>query len=241
MFRSTRRRSIVYLIPSLICALNPGETPWAGHFAIGEPFLARPAHPWSRLPACGAPPGGSDAAEPQRDFHVRRRFGRSSSVRQSRTFTAAVSELPYAGAAPTGGTVTFSDRASVLETAPLTNGKATLATSSLVHRPEHHLGGLQRRWPRLRGSTSGTIATVAGVRGRLSNNGGLATAAPLIAPRGTAVDAHGDVFIPDTDNNVIERVRIRHRQSPPSFSHRATGGACHRHRCLHLVVVNSLE
>ncbi len=56
-------------------------------------------------------------------------------------------------------------------------------------------------------ATDGTITTVAG-NGTpgYSGDGGLATAAELNAPSGVAVDSAGNVYIADTNNNVIRKV-----------------------------------
>lgn len=58
--------------------------------------------------------------------------------------------------------------------------------------------------------TNGIITTVAGDgpsgRGRYSGDGGAATNAGLFSPKGVAVDAVGDLFIADFDNNRIRKV-----------------------------------
>ncbi|MGA3186172.1 MAG: hypothetical protein ABSF22_03610 [Bryobacteraceae bacterium] len=61
-------------------------------------------------------------------------------------------------------------------------------------------------------STSGIIATIAGSgatgtgSGGYSGDGGLAISALLNGPSGLAVDANGNLFIADTQNNVIRKV-----------------------------------
>ena len=88
------------------------------------------------------------------------------------------------------------------------------------------------------------ITTVAGDgTAGYSGDGGQATAAELDAPAGVAVDASGNLYIADTDNNVIREV-IRHGMittiagdgtagnsatacrppTPSSTAHRARGG-----------------
>ncbi|MEO6923292.1 MAG: Ig-like domain repeat protein, partial [Bryocella sp.] len=56
---------------------------------------------------------------------------------------------------------------------------------------------------------TGNISTVAGsqaIGGNYSGDGGIATAASLSGPQGTAVDAAGNLYISDTFNNVIRKV-----------------------------------
>ncbi|MBV9771114.1 MAG: hypothetical protein JOZ32_16195 [Bryobacterales bacterium] len=56
-------------------------------------------------------------------------------------------------------------------------------------------------------STSGTITTIAGDNtGGYSGDGGAATSAELAFPTGVAVDSSGNVFIADSENNVIREV-----------------------------------
>jgi uncharacterized protein (TIGR03437 family) len=59
-------------------------------------------------------------------------------------------------------------------------------------------------------SASGIITTIAGRVGQIGyyGAGGPAVAALLNAPAGVAVDAAGNLFIADTDNNVIEKVSV---------------------------------
>jgi len=53
-------------------------------------------------------------------------------------------------------------------------------------------------------SLSGTITTIAGNgRNNYTGDGGLATNASMYFPRGVAVDAAGNVYVADTNNNVI--------------------------------------
>ncbi len=56
-------------------------------------------------------------------------------------------------------------------------------------------------------TATGTVSVVAGTgTAGYSGDGGLATAAELDAPAGLAVDSSGDIFIADTENNVIREV-----------------------------------
>ncbi|MET7391854.1 NHL repeat-containing protein, partial [Streptomyces sp. NPDC005534] len=53
----------------------------------------------------------------------------------------------------------------------------------------------------------GTITTVAGTGGEgLNGDGQPATAAELLSPRGVAVDAHGNLYIADTENSCVRKV-----------------------------------
>jgi DNA-binding beta-propeller fold protein YncE len=55
---------------------------------------------------------------------------------------------------------------------------------------------------------TGNIVTVAGTGSAgYSGDGGLATSAQLNSPDGVAVDASGDLFIADTGNDCIRKVR----------------------------------
>jgi len=54
---------------------------------------------------------------------------------------------------------------------------------------------------------TGIIITIAGdgYKG-MSGNGGAATSARLSSPKGVAVDADGNVYVADTENNMIRRL-----------------------------------
>ena len=125
---------------------------------------------------------------------------------QSVTFTATVSDLSAGGATPNGGTVTFSDQNGTIGSETLVDGVATFTTSSLAAGTitvTASYGGTADFAP----STTGTIVTAAGngTAGYTGNNGP-ATAAELNGPCGVAVDSAGDLFIADTDNNVVREV-----------------------------------
>lgn len=58
-------------------------------------------------------------------------------------------------------------------------------------------------------SGAGNISTVAGTgTAGFTGNGGAATSATLNAPQGVAADSNGNIFIADTNNNVIREVTI---------------------------------
>ena len=125
---------------------------------------------------------------------------------QSVTFTATVHDLSAGGPTPTGGTVTFSDQAGAIGTATLVNGLAEFTTSSLpagVETVTASYGGTSE----FAASDTGTIVTYAGNgTAGYSGNRGPATDAELNFPSNVAVDAAGDLFIADANNNVIREV-----------------------------------
>jgi uncharacterized membrane protein YgcG len=126
-------------------------------------------------------------------------------------FTATVTDAPPGTATPTGGTVTFSDGATVLGTQPLVNGAAVLSISTLQvggHSVTASYSGDGANFAASDSATeTGVITTVAG-NGKLgyTGDGGPATAASLYSPEGVAVDGAGNLFIADTYNSVIREV-----------------------------------
>ena len=130
----------------------------------------------------------------------------SAALGQSVTFTATVSDLSPGGATPNGGTVTFRDQSGAIGSAMLVNGVAAFATSSLAagtYTVTASYGGTAA----FAASTTGTIVTAAGngIAGYAGDNGP-ATAAELDDGQGLAVNAAGDLFIADLDNNVVREV-----------------------------------
>ena len=122
---------------------------------------------------------------------------------QSLTLTTTVTADAAAGLTP-GGTVTFFDGTTALDSVSLSDGTATLTLASLT-------AGLHELTAVYSGNAdfapSGTISTVAGngVAG-FNGDGGSAASAWLSAPMAVAVDADGDLFIADTTNNCIREV-----------------------------------
>ena len=87
------------------------------------------------------------------------------------------------------------------------------ASPSTAGRPVHRRHR-QQRDPRGQSRRPAIIITVAGNgTAGYSGDGGPATAAELNVPDGVAVDAAGDLFIADTDNNVIREVDQGDRRS----------------------------
>ncbi|MGP0065797.1 MAG: Ig-like domain repeat protein [Isosphaeraceae bacterium] len=127
---------------------------------------------------------------------------------QAVTFTATVSALSPSGATPTGGTVTFYDGSTVLGYSSLSGGIATLTTTSLGLGVQTISAVYSGDGETFAGSSSGTIATIAGgPTPGYSGDNGPATAAELDHPNGVAVDAAGDVFIADSGNNVVREIK----------------------------------
>jgi len=135
---------------------------------------------------------------------------------QVETFTATVAPISPGSGTPTG-TVTFYDGSTSLGTASLaTSGGVTTATLSTAALAvgSHALTAAYGGDSAFAGSTSlddtaiRNISTVAGT-GTLgySGDGGPAAAAMLNLPVGVAVDAQGDLFIADENNNVVREVR----------------------------------
>ncbi len=126
---------------------------------------------------------------------------------QTEVLTVTVTTDPPSGTTPTGGVVTFNDGVAVLGTGNLSSGTATLSTTNLPAGTEV-LTAVYGGTSSFAGSSSGTetsvINTVAG-GGDAANRQALYTA--LTSPADVAVDSAGDLFIADTDNNVIEEVK----------------------------------
>jgi hypothetical protein len=124
---------------------------------------------------------------------------------QTETLTATVTTNPAGATTPSGGTVSFYDGETVIGSAALEAGKATLSTRALPAGAQIMVASYSGSGA-FAGSASGvvptsTITTVAGVA-----SGGPATLQPLSYPLGVAVDSHGNVFFADTDNNLIREV-----------------------------------
>ena len=129
---------------------------------------------------------------------------------QPLTLTATVIVAPPNTGTPSGGTVTFLDGTSPLAS-PVTLSNSGVATLPLSTLP----AGLNALTADYNGNSNyvasaspagpnSLITTVAG--GGTIGDGGPATAAALHSPEGVAVDATGDIFIADTQNNRIREV-----------------------------------
>jgi sugar lactone lactonase YvrE len=137
----------------------------------------------------------------------------SSVYGQSVTLTATVIAAAPCAVAPTGGTVTFMDDGQFLGTATLSGGTATLATTAIA-AGAHGLSaiyngdGLDFSASSATGSLLGAnITTFAGGASLgYGGDGGPATAAMLGLPYAVAVDAAGDLFIADSNNNRVREV-----------------------------------
>jgi hypothetical protein len=129
---------------------------------------------------------------------------------QTETLTASVTSA--AGGTPNAGTVTFMDGATTLGTAPVNNGIATLATTTIPAGLNILTATYSGDGQNFTGSSSvlgpsSVIETVAGTgTDGYTGDGGPANLAELYNPNGIAVDAAGDLFIADTQNNVVREV-----------------------------------
>jgi autotransporter-associated beta strand protein len=143
----------------------------------------------------------------------------SSVYGQQVTLTATVTAVPPTGGTPTGGSVTFMSGSTTLGTATLTAGTATFSTTALAVGSYSLSAVYSGNGTSFAGSStaavgpSSIITTVAGDgyeagtgSGGYSGDGGQATAAEINQPQALAVDAAGDIFIADTNNNVIREV-----------------------------------
>ena len=129
---------------------------------------------------------------------------------QSVTFTATV--LPGAPGRLSMGTATFYDRSTVLGSAPVvTSGGVTSATFTTASLADgvHSVSAVYSGDLDFIGSASPVFSTVVAGDGTpgYSGDGGLATAAALSGPTGVAFDAAGDLFIADSNNNVIRELK----------------------------------
>jgi len=129
---------------------------------------------------------------------------------QTETLTATVSS--DAGT-PNDGTVTFFDGTTSLGTFPVSNGSAQFTSSTLTAGLQAFTATYSGDGVTFAGSSTGTasiIQTVAGngTRG-YSGDGGPATSAELSSQPNIALDAAGDLFIADVNNNVIREVNAK--------------------------------
>ena len=132
---------------------------------------------------------------------------------QQVTLTATVATIPPATGTPSGGSVTFMDGGTVLGTVALSGGTAALVTTALAVGSHSVSAIYSGNGGSFAGSSSTTvgstsiITTVVGNRtAGYGGDGGQATAAEINQPQAVAVDAAGDIFIADTNNNVIREV-----------------------------------
>ncbi len=133
---------------------------------------------------------------------------------QSVTFTVTVSVVAPGAGAPTG-TVTFMDGGATLGTSTLgANGQATFSSSALSlgsHTVTASYGG-DMNFTASSGSATETaaagytVSTLAGSAGVVGSSNGTGGAASFNNPGGAAVDAAGDVYVADTDNQVIRKI-----------------------------------
>ena len=110
----------------------------------------------------------------------------------------------------TGGIVTFLDGATVLGTATLMNGVATLPISSLAvghHDLTASYGGVANFVGSAALNPASITSVVAGVGSTgYTGDGGAATSATLNYPRSVAFDAAGNMYISEGNNHVVRKV-----------------------------------
>jgi hypothetical protein len=131
---------------------------------------------------------------------------------QSEVFQATVVANPPGGTSPTGGTVTFNDGTTVLGTAALVNGAASLSIPTLA-AGTYSVTATYSGTATYGGSSSTTSAAYifdqagTGTYGNtVSIAGQAASAAELANPFGAAVAPNGTIYIADTFNNEIDYV-----------------------------------
>jgi hypothetical protein len=128
---------------------------------------------------------------------------------QTATLSARVAVIPPGSGTPNGGSVTFMAGTTVLGSVPVSNGSATLTTTSLPAGLDSVIALYSGDGSTYASSTIGTnliISTVAGNGYGYAGDGGQATAALLAHPNGIAVDSSGNLFIADTSNGVVREV-----------------------------------
>jgi Bacterial Ig-like domain (group 3)/PKD domain/NHL repeat/Beta-propeller repeat len=129
---------------------------------------------------------------------------------QTETLTATV--VSAAGGIPNAGSVTFTDGAITLGTAPVNNGIATLPTTAIPAGLNILTATYNGDGENFIGSSSvlspsSVIETVAGNgTDGYTGDGGPGNQAELFNPSGIAVDAAGDLFIADNENYVVREV-----------------------------------
>ncbi len=130
---------------------------------------------------------------------------------QAEVLTATVQSNPPGTNIPTGGTVTFENGTTVLGTATLTNGSASLSTvlPAGTYSVTATYGGTATFGASTSATTAGYIFNVAG-NGTFGNTvtvGGVpVSSAEFANPYGVAVGPDGVVYIADTFNNEIDAV-----------------------------------
>ncbi len=130
---------------------------------------------------------------------------------QAEVLTATVQSNPPGTNVPTGGTVTFENGSTVLGTASLSNGSASLSTvlPAGTYSVTATYGGTASYGASTSTTSAGYIFDQAG-NGTYGNTvtptGVAATSAELANPFGVAVGPGGTIYIADTFNNEIDAV-----------------------------------
>jgi hypothetical protein len=129
---------------------------------------------------------------------------------QAETLTATVSS--DAGT-PNDGTVTFFDNGTSLGAFPVSNGVAQFTSTTLTAGPQAFTATYSGDGTTYGGSSTGTASIIQTVAGNgtsgYSGDGGPATSAELSSQPNISLDAAGDLFIADVNNNVIREVNAK--------------------------------
>ncbi len=122
---------------------------------------------------------------------------------QKEVFTATVVPLALNGPTPTGGVVSFMEGPLTLGTGTLESGTATLSTQRLSAGIDT-VFAIYRGTSAFAGSASAAIISTVAGGGDPATRQGLYTT--LSDPEAVAVDSSGDLFIADSNENVIKEV-----------------------------------
>jgi hypothetical protein len=122
---------------------------------------------------------------------------------QKEVFTATVTTDPPSSTTPTGGVVSFMEGPLTLGTGTLASGTATLSTQRLSAGNDT-VTAIYRGTSAFAGSASAAIISTVAGGGDPATRQGLYTT--LSDPEAVAVDSSGDLFIADSNENVIKEV-----------------------------------
>jgi N-acetylneuraminic acid mutarotase/ribosomal protein S11 len=136
----------------------------------------------------------------------------SGTAGQAITLTATIAVVPPNTGTPNAGTVTFMDGSTVIGSAPVNAGTATLVVTSLTAGTHVLLADYSGFGSGYADSQSGVgadsiITTFAGDGSQnYGGDGGPAIAATMDEPQGVAVDSYGNIYIADSYNNRIRKI-----------------------------------
>ncbi len=122
---------------------------------------------------------------------------------QKEVLTATVTTDPSSSTTPTGGVVSFMEETLTLGTGTLASGTATLSTQRLSAGNDT-VTAIYRGTSAFAGSASAAIISTVAGGGDPATRQGLYTT--LSDPEAVAVNSSGDLFIADSNENVIKEV-----------------------------------